>query len=51
MLEVGLLDHLDLAILAAVLAAAKVVPPAQLAGTVLLGELDLDGRWDLGCCS
>lgn len=34
----------DLALAAAVLAAAGVVPHAPLAGTVLLGELALDGR-------
>lgn len=37
-------SHYDLAIVAAVLAAAEVVPRAELAGTVLLGELGLDGR-------
>ncbi|GAA1433398.1 YifB family Mg chelatase-like AAA ATPase [Microlunatus lacustris] len=37
-------SHYDLAIVAAVLAAAEVVPRTELAGTVLLGELGLDGR-------
>jgi magnesium chelatase family protein len=34
----------DLALAAALLAAAGIVPPAALAGLVLLGELGLDGR-------
>lgn len=34
----------DLALAAAVLAAAGVLPPASLAGLVLIGELGLDGR-------
>jgi magnesium chelatase family protein len=34
----------DIALACAVLAAAGIVPPARLAGTVLLGELALDGR-------
>lgn len=34
----------DLALAVSVLAAAQVVPPAALAGRVLLGELGLDGR-------
>ncbi len=37
-------SHYDLAIVAAVLAAAEVIPRAELGGTVLLGELGLDGR-------
>lgn len=37
-------SHYDLAIVAAVLAAAKVFRREQLASTVLLGELGLDGR-------
>ena len=37
-------SHYDLAITAAVLAAARVFSAEQLAGTVLLGELGLDGR-------
>jgi len=37
-------SHYDLAIVAAVLAAGKVFRAEQLAGTVLLGELGLDGR-------
>jgi hypothetical protein len=36
--------HFDLAIVAAVLAADGVFGVAELAGTVLLGELGLDGR-------
>ncbi|MBA8795687.1 magnesium chelatase family protein [Friedmanniella endophytica] len=36
--------HYDLAVVAAVLAADDVLPEAQLAGTVFLGELSLDGR-------
>lgn len=37
-------SHYDLAIVAAVLAAADVIPRFELARTVLLGELGLDGR-------
>src|SRR3954466_10114809 len=37
-------SHYDLAIVAAVLAAAEVIPPVELVRTVLLGELGLDGR-------
>jgi magnesium chelatase family protein len=37
-------SHYDLAIVAAILAAQKVFRDDQLAGTVLLGELGLDGR-------
>jgi magnesium chelatase family protein len=37
-------SHYDLAIVAAVLAAADVLPRAELLRTVLLGELGLDGR-------
>jgi magnesium chelatase family protein len=37
-------SHYDLAIVAAVLAAADVIPRAELLRTVLLGELGLDGR-------
>ncbi|MFL6026967.1 MAG: YifB family Mg chelatase-like AAA ATPase [Friedmanniella sp.] len=37
-------SHYDLAIVTAVLAAADVVPRTELARTVLLGELGLDGR-------
>ena len=36
--------HYDLAIVAAVLAADEVLPAAELAGTVFMGELSLDGR-------
>ncbi len=35
--------HFDLAIAASVLAAAGTVPPESLAGTVMVGELTLDG--------
>src|SRR5919199_911836 len=37
-------SHYDLAIVSAVLAAADVIPRAELLRTVLLGELGLDGR-------
>jgi magnesium chelatase family protein len=37
-------SHYDLAIVAAVLAAADVIPRAELLRTVMLGELGLDGR-------
>ncbi|SER50719.1 magnesium chelatase family protein [Propionibacterium cyclohexanicum] len=37
-------SHYDVAIVAAVLACAAIVPPAIAARTVLLGELGLDGR-------
>jgi len=37
-------SHYDLAIVAAVLAAAEVIPRFELTRTVLLGELGLDGR-------
>lgn len=37
-------SHYDLGIVAAVLAAADLVPRDRLAGTVLMGELGLDGR-------
>lgn len=36
--------HYDLAIVAAVLAADEVLPAVELAGTVFMGELSLDGR-------
>jgi len=37
-------SHYDLAISAAVMVADELAPPARLAGTVVLGELGLDGR-------
>ena len=43
-------SHYDLAIVAAVLAAAEVIPRVELVRTVLLGELGLDGRVTVVFC-